>query len=184
VRLVGHVARATDHRGSIRSVVPARRRPHRRRVKLAVKALSVLVAVAGGLSAGIAVLFPATDSPDRVEAIVVVAGANDDRYVYARHLAEEGGGRPHPSVPTAERQWVVRHRTRLLLRVHPGPRPGRAGSRSSALHRMSTPPRARPRPPPGLPAAGDRSRYWWCRTGATYRGYGSTLSNALTGRST
>lgn len=44
----------------------------------------------GGLSAGSAVLHPQVDSPDRVDTIVVVAGANDDRYVYARHLAEEG----------------------------------------------------------------------------------------------
>ncbi|WP_010540961.1 ElyC/SanA/YdcF family protein [Dietzia alimentaria] len=43
-----------------------------------------------GLTAASAVLFPRTDSPDHVDAIVVVAGANDDRYVYARHLAEEG----------------------------------------------------------------------------------------------
>ncbi|MBB1030054.1 DUF218 domain-containing protein [Dietzia sp. SLG310A2-38A2] len=43
-----------------------------------------------GLSAGSAVLHPRVDSPDRVDAIVVVAGANDDRYVYARHLAEKG----------------------------------------------------------------------------------------------
>ena len=42
------------------------------------------------LTAARAVLFPQLDSPDRVDAIVVVAGANDDRYVYARSLAEEG----------------------------------------------------------------------------------------------
>lgn len=35
-------------------------------------------------------LFPRVDSPARVDAIVVVAGAPDDRYVYARHLAETG----------------------------------------------------------------------------------------------
>ncbi|MBB1020062.1 DUF218 domain-containing protein [Dietzia sp. E1] len=51
----------------------------------------VLGAVAvAGLSAARAVLFPQVDSPDRVGAIVVVAGAADDRYVYARHLAETG----------------------------------------------------------------------------------------------
>lgn len=50
----------------------------------------MLVAAVAGLSAGSAVLHPRVDSPDRVDAIVVVAGANDDRYVYARHLAEEG----------------------------------------------------------------------------------------------
>jgi len=52
----------------------------------------VLVAglVAAGITAARAVLFPQVDSPERVDAIVVVAGANDDRYVYARSLAEEG----------------------------------------------------------------------------------------------
>ena len=53
-----------------------------------------LVLVAGllvmGLTAARAVLFPQVDSPERVDAIVVVAGANDDRYVYARSLAEQG----------------------------------------------------------------------------------------------
>lgn len=34
------------------------------------------------------VLYPDVDDPERVDAIVVVAGAADDRYVYARHLAE------------------------------------------------------------------------------------------------
>lgn len=43
-----------------------------------------------GLTAARAVLFPQVDSPKRVDAIVVVAGSNDDRYVYARSLAEEG----------------------------------------------------------------------------------------------
>ncbi|MBB1022940.1 DUF218 domain-containing protein [Dietzia sp. DQ12-76] len=42
---------------------------------------------AAGLSASSAVLHPRVDSPGRVDAIVVVAGANDDRYFYARHLA-------------------------------------------------------------------------------------------------
>ena len=46
--------------------------------------------VVTGLTASRAVLFPQVDSPDRVDAIVVVAGAADDRYVYARHLAETG----------------------------------------------------------------------------------------------
>ncbi|MET3861657.1 uncharacterized SAM-binding protein YcdF (DUF218 family) [Dietzia sp. 2505] len=49
--------------------------------------LLVLVAAVAGLSAGSAVLHPRVDSPERVDAIVVVAGANDDRYTYARHLA-------------------------------------------------------------------------------------------------
>ena len=48
---------------------------------------SVIVA---GLTTARAVLFPEVDSPARVDAIVVVAGAADDRYVYARHLAETG----------------------------------------------------------------------------------------------
>lgn len=43
-----------------------------------------------GLSAADAVLHPRADSPDRVDAIVMVAGAIDDRYGYARHLAEKG----------------------------------------------------------------------------------------------
>ena len=53
-------------------------------------ALLVLALVLAGLEAARAVLFPRIDSPERVDAIVVVAGAMDDRYVYARHLAEEG----------------------------------------------------------------------------------------------
>lgn len=67
-----------------------RRRPRRRRTALVATTLFVLVAAVAGLSAGSAVLHPQVDSPDRVDAIVVVAGANDDRYAYARHLAEEG----------------------------------------------------------------------------------------------
>lgn len=55
---------------------------------LAFVLLSGLLATA--LTAAQAVLFPQVDSPARVDAIVVVAGANDDRYVYARHLAENG----------------------------------------------------------------------------------------------
>jgi len=43
-----------------------------------------------GLTAKRAILYPRVDSPDHVDAIVVVAGAADDRYVYARHLAETG----------------------------------------------------------------------------------------------
>ena len=43
-----------------------------------------------GLTTARSVLFPQVDSPERVDAIVVVAGSNDDRYVYARSLAEEG----------------------------------------------------------------------------------------------
>ncbi|OAV78825.1 hypothetical protein AYO52_10725 [Dietzia sp. 111N12-1] len=55
---------------------------------LALALLSGLLAT--GLTAAQAVLFPQVDSPGPVDAIVVVAGANDDRYVYARHLAENG----------------------------------------------------------------------------------------------
>lgn len=47
------------------------------------------IAIAG-LTAARAVLYPQVETPDRVEAIVVVAGTNDDRYIYARHLAEIG----------------------------------------------------------------------------------------------
>lgn len=50
----------------------------------------LLTGTVTGLSAARAVLFPRVDSPDQVDAIVVVAGANDDRYDYARHLAEDG----------------------------------------------------------------------------------------------
>lgn len=50
----------------------------------------VLVVAARVLTAAIAALFPITDSPDRVIEIVVVAGANDDRFVCALHLSEEG----------------------------------------------------------------------------------------------
>lgn len=76
--------------GQLRSLVPVRRRSRRRRAAIVATTLFVLVAAVAGLSAGSAVLHARVDSPDRVDAIVVVAGANDDRYVYARHLAEEG----------------------------------------------------------------------------------------------
>ncbi|MFJ6112193.1 ElyC/SanA/YdcF family protein [Dietzia maris] len=67
-----------------------RPRSHRRRAAL-LSTLLVLGTIAiAGLSAARAVLLPRVDSPTRVEAIVVVAGAADDRYVYARHLAEIG----------------------------------------------------------------------------------------------
>lgn len=63
----------------------------RRRRAAALAAILVVVTVAAvGLTAARAVLFPRIDSPDRVDAIVIVAGAADDRYIYARHLAEEG----------------------------------------------------------------------------------------------
>lgn len=52
--------------------------------------LALVAVLVLGLTAARAVLFPRTDSPERVDAIVVVAGAKDDRYVYARHLAETG----------------------------------------------------------------------------------------------
>ena len=42
------------------------------------------------MSAVRAVLHPPVDSPDRVDAIVVVAGVLDDRYSFAKHLAEGG----------------------------------------------------------------------------------------------
>ncbi|MDV8001445.1 ElyC/SanA/YdcF family protein [Rhodococcus sp. IEGM 1408] len=50
----------------------------------------MVAAVVAGLSAASSVLHPRVDAPETVDAIVVVAGANDDRYVFARHLAEEG----------------------------------------------------------------------------------------------
>ncbi|MFI8592239.1 YdcF family protein [Dietzia maris] len=63
----------------------------RRRLAAVLAAVLVVVTVAAvGLSTARAVLFPQADSPERVDAIVVVAGAADDRYVFARHLAEEG----------------------------------------------------------------------------------------------
>lgn len=66
-------------------------RPRFRRRRLAAL-VSVLVVALGalGLTAGRAVLYPRVDSPERVDAVVVVAGMHDDRYVYARHLAEVG----------------------------------------------------------------------------------------------
>lgn len=67
-----------------------RPRSRRRRATLIVLLLVVAAVTAAGLTAASAVLFPRVDSPDRVDAIVVVAGSNDDRYVYARSLAEEG----------------------------------------------------------------------------------------------
>ena len=48
------------------------------------------MAAAEWLSAASGALFPRTDLPGRVDAIVVVAGLNDDRYIYTQHLAEEG----------------------------------------------------------------------------------------------
>lgn len=51
---------------------------------------AVLTSVGALLIISDAVLRPQVDSPSRVDAIVVVAGIEDDRYVYARHLAELG----------------------------------------------------------------------------------------------
>lgn len=67
-------------------------RPGRRRraALTTILALLVLALVVGSLQTARAVLFPRVDSPERVDAIVVVAGAADDRYAYARYLAEEG----------------------------------------------------------------------------------------------
>ncbi|MGN7158207.1 ElyC/SanA/YdcF family protein [Dietzia cercidiphylli] len=66
-------------------------RPRSRRRVAHIATLLVLGIVAvAGLTAARAVLFPQVNLPDRVDAIVVVAGAADDRYVYARHLAETG----------------------------------------------------------------------------------------------
>lgn len=53
-------------------------------------ALIVIATTVAALTTAGAVLFPQINSPQRADAIVVVAGAADDRYVYARHLAEEG----------------------------------------------------------------------------------------------
>jgi len=50
----------------------------------------IALAVGSGITMANAVLHPRVDSPARVDGIVVVAGALDDRYVYARHLAESG----------------------------------------------------------------------------------------------
>lgn len=78
---------ATERRRSLSQVRP---RSRRRRIAAVVAVLVVVAVAVTGLTAASAVLFPRVDSPDRVDAIVVVAGAADDRYVYARHLAEEG----------------------------------------------------------------------------------------------
>lgn len=67
-------------------------RPRSRRRRVAIIAIVLLLStvIVTGLTAARAVLLPRIDSPDRVDAIVVVAGANDDRYMFARHLAESG----------------------------------------------------------------------------------------------
>ncbi|WP_238556456.1 ElyC/SanA/YdcF family protein, partial [Dietzia sp. UCD-THP] len=67
-----------------------RPRSKRRRNVLVALLLMLVIAILAGLAAARAVLFPRIDSPTHADAIVVVAGANDDRYVYARHLAENG----------------------------------------------------------------------------------------------
>ncbi|MCZ4540864.1 YdcF family protein [Dietzia maris] len=67
-----------------------RPRSRRRRSTVVLALVLVLGLLITGLTAARAVLFPQVDSPERVDAIVVVAGSNDDRYVYARSLAEEG----------------------------------------------------------------------------------------------
>ena len=53
-------------------------------------AVLALAGAAADLSKASAVLHPKIDSPERVDAIVLVAGAKDDRYVYAHHPAEAG----------------------------------------------------------------------------------------------
>lgn len=70
-------------------------RPRTRRVRTALLAVSLVLcgAVIVGLMSTRAVLFPRTDAPDHVDALVVVSGANDDRYRYARRLAEGGFAR-------------------------------------------------------------------------------------------
>lgn len=73
-----------------RSVSPVRPRPRRLLVAIVATVLIVLAVLIIGLTAARAVLFPRVDSPDRVDAIVIVAGTNDDRYIYARHVAEAG----------------------------------------------------------------------------------------------
>lgn len=67
-----------------------KRRPRRRIALPAALLVSGLLVGLLGLTAGSAVLHPRIDSPERVDAIIVVAGAIDDRYVYASHLAEKG----------------------------------------------------------------------------------------------
>jgi len=78
------------HTGRGRSVRLVRPRTFRRRIAVFLTLLGLGAVVVAGLTAGRAVLLPRVDSPNRVDALVVVAGANDDRYVYARHLAEIG----------------------------------------------------------------------------------------------
>lgn len=67
-----------------------RPRSRRRRSIVVLTVVVVVGLVVAGLTAARAVLFPQVDSPEHVDAIVVVAGSNDDRYVYARSLAEDG----------------------------------------------------------------------------------------------
>lgn len=51
-----------------------------------------MAALSGATVAGLgsAVLYPEVDTPAHVDGIVVVAGADDDRYAHARHLVETG----------------------------------------------------------------------------------------------
>lgn len=76
--------------GPHRRLSPVRLSFCRLRIALALVVLVFAALFVSGLTAAHVVLFPRVDSPERAGAVVVVAGADDDRYVYARHLAEEG----------------------------------------------------------------------------------------------
>ncbi|PAY24306.1 hypothetical protein CEY15_04815 [Dietzia natronolimnaea] len=71
-------------------------------------ALAIIILALIGTTLAIAgrVLFPQIDSPGHVDAIVVVAGSSDDRYAYARFLAESGtADRVLVSRPTGNRAY-------------------------------------------------------------------------------
>lgn len=67
-----------------------RLRPARRRRAFFIPLALVFLVSSVLILATRAALYPTVDSPTSADAIVVVAGANDDRYAYARSLAEHG----------------------------------------------------------------------------------------------
>ncbi|UVE96445.1 YdcF family protein [Dietzia sp. B32] len=71
-------------------MIPVRPSFRRRRNAALAAFIVVGLSVVVGLTTARSVLLPRTDSPKHVDAIIVVAGAQDDRYEYARHLAQAG----------------------------------------------------------------------------------------------